>query len=566
MLRLSRGAAQLAVMSLALCSAAGVVAADWNAVALSDTVVSFGAVATGESHSLLLTITNNLAGPVQVVGAAFDEAIFSTDLAGLVPLEIAALESRDFHVYFISEQNVTYTDFLRIEVSGGVRPLVAEVSAQAQYPGTYYASTQNKWAEELKDALTDLIDGHTSLGYTLARDSMYASIDNVDGWVECVYTGRTAQFTTRAGATANGFNCEHTWPQGFSDEAEPMRSDIFHLYPTDETANTMRASLDFGKVTTVSWTVGGSKMGTDAQGQQVFEPRDVHKGNVARSHFYYIIRYNGAYNGYVNAAKMETWLRAWHVSDPADSAEQARNQHIYTLQHNRNPFIDHPELVDRISSFFGTATHTAVPEIAVAPSPVSLGSVGYDTTACYYLGIVNSGDDTLHVSSITSTNPGFDVGLAALTLAPESFGYVAITYESGGTALVDSTRIVVASDDDDEGVIQVPVTVEVEATAGVPGGGSDVPVALRLLPVTPNPFGSQTTLVFDLAAGGPVDLDVYNIRGQLVSRVLRASELARGRHCVTFAADGLPAGVYYCRLAAGGQVRTGSMLCLGGKD
>jgi len=551
---------------------AGTAAAGWDAVTLSDSVLAFGQVVTGETDSLLVTLSNNLDLPVEVTGAAFEEGVFWTDLvSGVIP----AHGNQAFRVYFSSSQNINYVDFLRISLAvdpgDGVasplcRSLLARVSAQAQYPETYYASTQNKWAEELKDALTDLIDGHTALGYTTARDSMYGSIDNVGGWVTCVYTGRTAFFNTRAGATANGFNCEHTWPQGFSDEAEPMRSDIFHLYPTDETANTMRASLDFGKVTTVSWTVGGSKMGTDAQGQQVFEPRDVHKGNVARSHFYYIIRYNGAYNGYVNAAKMETWLRAWHVSDPADSAEQARNQHIYTLQHNRNPFIDHPELVDRISSFFGTATHTAVPEIAVAPSPVSLGSVGYDTTACYYLGIVNSGDDTLHVSSITSTNPGFDVGLAALTLAPESFGYVAITYESGGTALVDSTRIVVASDDDDEGVIQVPVTVEVEATAGVPGGGSDVPVALRLLPVTPNPFGSQTTLVFDLAAGGPVDLDVYNIRGQLVSRVLRASELARGRHCVTFAADGLPAGVYYCRLAAGGQVRTGSMLCLGGKD
>ena len=196
---------------------------------------------------------------------------------------------------------------------------------------------------------------------------MYASIDNVGGWVECVYTGRTAYFNTRAGATANGFNCEHTWPQSFSDEAEPMRSDIFHLYPTDETANSRRADLDFGIVTTVSWTVGGSKLGTDAQGQQVFEPRDVHKGNVARSHFYYAIRYNGLYNEYVNPTKMETHLRAWHVSDPVDSAEQARNQHIYTLQHNRNPFIDHPELVDRISSFFGTATRALAPEIAVAP-------------------------------------------------------------------------------------------------------------------------------------------------------------------------------------------------------
>ena len=563
MLRLSRGAAQLAVMSLALCSAAGVVAADWNAVALSDTVVSFGAVATGESHSLLLTITNNLAGPVQVVGAAFDEAIFSTDLAGLVPLEIAALESRDFHVYFISEQNVTYTDFLRIEVSGGVRPLVAEVSAQAQYPGTYYASTQNKWAEELKDALTDLIDGHTSLGYTLARDSMYASIDNVDGWVECVYTGRTAQFTTRAGATANGFNCEHTWPQGFSDEAEPMRSDIFHLYPTDETANTMRASLDFGVVTTVSWTVGGSKLGTDAQGQQVFEARNAHKGNVARSHFYYAIRYNGLYNEYINPAKMEAHLRAWHVSDPVDSAEQARNQHIYTLQHNRNPFIDHPELVERISSFFGTAVRDLAPEIAIAPVAVDMDTVGFDSTACYCVAVINTGTDTLHVSSVASTNPAFGVGAAGLVLAPEDYAYLEVTYAAGETAVSDTAHLVLASDDADEGSLAIPLVVEVTGGAGVgPGdaGGRDAAGGVRLEPNRPNPFGRTTTLAFDLDTARCVDLTVYNIRGQMVRQVLRSQALPAGRHSVAFDAAGLTPGAYYYRLAAGDQVLAGSMV------
>ena len=93
-----RNAALAAVLALFLAGGAG--AEDWSAVALSDTTVSFGAVTTGESHSLLLTIINNLAVPVQVTGAAFDEAVFSTDLAGLVPLEIPALGSEDFHVYF----------------------------------------------------------------------------------------------------------------------------------------------------------------------------------------------------------------------------------------------------------------------------------------------------------------------------------------------------------------------------------------------------------------------------------------------------------------------------------
>jgi deoxyribonuclease-1 len=567
-------------LSLGLAGAASsglpAVQAAWDGVTLSDSVLAFGSVTTGGPHSLSVTLTNNLDVPVDVTGAVFEEGVFWTDL---YPLELPAHGSRDFQVYFSSGHNLDYTDFLVIDVEAAVpaggpaltnRSLVARVSAEAEYPDTYYSATHNKWGEELKGVLTGLIDGHTALGYTTARDSMYGSIDNVAGWVECVYTGRKAFFNTRAGATANGFNCEHTWPQSFSGDAEPMRSDIFHLYPTDETANTKRANLDFGVVTSVTWTVGGSKLGNDAQGQLVFEPRDAHKGNVARTIFYYVIRYNGAYNQWQNPSKLEAWLRAWHVSDSADSSEHARNQHIYTLQRNRNPFIDHPELVDRISSFFGTALHEVSPEIVVAPEAVSLGTIGFDTTACFYLAIINSGDDTLHVSSISSTNAAFDVGAGSLVVSPESYAYVAITYASGQTALIDSAQVVIASDDGDEGVIQVPVNVEVDGTAGVPGHDYDGPgsgqpsAAVRLYQNQPNPFDRETTISFDIGEPQPVELAIYNIRGQMVRRILQGERLAAGRHEVLFTAAGLPSGVYYCRLATGGTTRATSMLFLDG--
>ncbi len=557
----------LSSLVVLLCLGSGTLAQDWNAITLSDSVVTFGSVTTGETHSLPMTITNNLEIPVHISAAVFEEDVFSTDLMDTIDLpglDIPAQGSHNFHIYFSSEQNIDYTDFLRVDLDGGIRSLVAEVSAQAQYPDTYYSSTQNKWAEELKDALTDLIDGHTSLGYNTARDSMYGHIDNVDGWVECVYTGRKAFFNTRAGATANGFNCEHTWPQSFSGDAEPMRSDIFHLYPTDETANTKRANLDFGVVTSVTWTVGGSKLGTDSQGQQVFEPRDVHKGNVARTVFYYIIRYNGAYNGWQNPSKMETWLRVWHVSSPRDSAEQARNEHIYVLQHNRNPFIDHPELVDRISSFFGTATRQLAPEIAVAPEAISLGPIGFDSTVYYYAAIVNSGNDTLRVSSISSTNPAFDVSETSLALAPEAYECVRITYVAGDTEMTDSTRIVILSNDSDEGSIEIPVNVQVAGGAGVDGvAGEPIPREFCLYQNSPNPFRQRTTIAFDLARGQEVNLAIYNIEGRSVSQVLRNAWMPAGEHRVTFAADGLPSGVYYYRLTAGEKVRTKSMLLLG---
>jgi deoxyribonuclease-1 len=533
---------------------------NWNAVSLSDSVLSFGAVTTGEPDSLMLTVTNNLSVQVNITQAGFDEDAFTVS-PGSQP--IPAFGSGDLWVHFETDQNVNYTDFLRIDLDGGVRPLIARVSAQAHHADTYYDVTQNKWAEELKGVLTALIDDHNSLGYTLARDHMYASIDNDSGWVECVYTGRTAYFSTRQGATDNNFNCEHTWPQSFSGEAEPMRSDIFHLYPTDATANSMRANLDFGIVVSPAWSVGGSKLGTDSEGQTVFEPRDEHKGNVARTHFYYIIRYDGNYNLYEDPAKMEAHFRNWHLSDPVDADEEQRNEDIYALQYNRNPFIDHPEFVERISSFFSTAAEPMAPEIVTAPAQIDLGTIGFSKAAYHFIAVANTGNDTLDVSSITSTDPDFDVGLGSLVLAPETYAYLTVSYTSAEVEGSDSASILIASDDADEGLVEIPVTVQVSETAGI-AGDEAAPARFRLYQNHPNPFGSETTISFDLAGPAEIDLAVYNIEGQLVHRLAGGRPMPSGKHRLSFDGGDLPSGVYFYRLRAGSHAETRRMLFLRG--
>jgi len=544
-------------LGLLLGTTAGV-AADWNSVSLSDSLVAFGTVTTGETTSVAMSITNSLSVPIDITGVGMTGDAFFTDLA---PMEIQPLETEFFDVCFASDQNLDFKEFLRVELGDGVRPLVAEVSAGAHHPGAYYSATQNLWAEDLKTALTGIIDDHTGLGYTLARDHMYGSIDNHDGWVECVYTGRTAYFNTRAGATANNFNCEHTWPQSFSDEAEPMRSDLFHLYPSDMTANSMRANLDFGVVSTVTWSQGGSKLGYDSTSQQVFEPRDAHKGNVARSHFYYIIRYDGAYNEYVDSAKMEAHFRNWHISDPVDSLESLRNEDIYALQDNRNPFIDHPEFSERISSFFGTAVRSVEPEIVICPADIDMGTIGFDSTAHYYFAIINGGDDSLHVSSITSSNPGFSASKYATALDARTFEYVRIGYTSGTAEIDDTTTISIASDDADESLLEIPVTIHVADLAGVEH--DDIaPDVFSLSQNTPNPFVDRTTIAFSLPVTSAVNLSVYDTAGRLVKRLLGGEEMTPGAHRVVFDPGRLPSGVYYCRLRAGDRVDTMRMVLI----
>lgn len=91
-----------------------------------------------------------------------------------------------------------------------------------------------------------------------------------------------------------------------------------------------------------------------------FEMADYLKGDLARTYFYLSTAFYKVWDccdgeGY-NKWDMDSWMeqdmRDWHANDPVNPTEIARNDEIYNnWQHNRNPFIDHPEWVDQISNF-----------------------------------------------------------------------------------------------------------------------------------------------------------------------------------------------------------------------
>lgn len=198
---------------------------------------------------------------------------------------------------------------------------------------------------------------HRAMGYRPAREVMFSSIDNVDGQVECVYTGLLV--TTMVIPPGTVMNTEHTWPQSRGAAIDPMESDIHHLFPTESVSNSTRNNFYFCDVTGgVTWSVGGSVKGTDADGRTCFEPRESHRGNVARALFYFAVMYADFVFNTTSGATVgdvEIWeepiLRVWHVQDPPDAVERRRNAAIEAAQGSRNPFIDYPHLVDRISNF-----------------------------------------------------------------------------------------------------------------------------------------------------------------------------------------------------------------------
>jgi deoxyribonuclease I len=184
------------------------------------------------------------------------------------------------------------------------------------------------------------------LSYKNARKHLFGHIDNDSGVVRGVYSDLeivTKKIPRAAGS--RGMNTEHTWPKSHGLDSYGI-SDLHHLFPTSSHVNSRRSDLPFGKVADIHWQGEGAKMGLDTSGKMVFEPPTEHKGNVARAIFYVSAIYDLRLED-----SQEAILRTWHLQDPVDQEEKRRNASVASVQGNRNPFIDDPLLVGRISDF-----------------------------------------------------------------------------------------------------------------------------------------------------------------------------------------------------------------------
>lgn len=237
----------------------------------------------------------------------------------------------------------------------------------------YYASARGKTGFELKTALYEIIRDHTVRTYDQLKTDMLATDSTLEGRVWDMYSSLSADWTWGAEATAEGqgINREHSFPKSwFGGEVEPMYTDLFHLYPTDVYANSMRSSLPFGEVYEATWEGSLSKVGssrTSGYNAEVFEPADEYKGDFARTYFYMVTRYQDRIGQWMTPVLdgstdygLARWavdlLLKWHREDPVGTKEQYRNEAVYAIQGNRNPFIDHPQWADEI---WGRSRETA---------------------------------------------------------------------------------------------------------------------------------------------------------------------------------------------------------------
>ena len=350
--------------------------------------------------SVQLTLTNSSGYDISVTGID----VFS--IYGTQPFYVkdsvftlTAGNGHDLWVYFEPEQNILHQ--LNAVVKTDFRgDYLVTLNGEGHFANSYYSASYNKREQDLKTSLKTITgQGYQQQSYNVARDNMYGSIDNVNGDVTCVYTARVATFNDRPGANANSFNCEHTFPQGFFNQGLPMRSDIHHLFPTDVSSNSQRGNYEFGVVTgNPSWSVGGSKKGSNGS-QTVFEPRDDHKGAVARALFYFVIRYQDYAN---HVQGQEATLRNWFDQYQPTAWDIQRNNDIYALQNNRNPFVDYPQLLKRITTISGNSVAAAVQDLYVSRDTIDMRNQTDSTL--YTATLVNRGTETITLTNFNISN------------------------------------------------------------------------------------------------------------------------------------------------------------------
>jgi len=239
---------------------------------------------------------------------------------------------------------------------------------------SYYASCKGLKGLALKEELNRIISKMSWISY----NSLYNAYKYTDAWVDettgkvdnsaimTIYDNKKIDYNYFMSVVSGGqtFNREHVWCNSYGGiEKDHAGADLANLRPPATSGNSERGNTSYGE-----------------KSSGLYEPNDSYKGDVARTYFYMATCYerkNGInydlelgrrsdggpstdtslYNDFSGGASgiggNFTYLYKWATSgiDPVSNWEMNRNNETdIRYQHNRNPFIDHPEFIEMIYS------------------------------------------------------------------------------------------------------------------------------------------------------------------------------------------------------------------------
>lgn len=303
----------------------------------------------------------------------------------------------------------------------------------AAEPTNYYKSAMGKSDEALMTALRNIIRNHREVSYTSGLLNAFSRADLDDeGYIIDIYSNcryRPSDSGSSASHMGEGYNREHSFPRSwFGGEVSPMNTDVFHIYPTDIKVNSQRGNYPYGECdggTRLSYGnyVAKGKLGESSDPDYsgiVFEPDDEYKGDLARSYFYMVTCYKNELPSWPGSAQLDygknkykafsTWtinmLMKWTRLDPVSEKEIKRNDSIYIIQGNRNPFIDHPELAEYI---WGETQGQAWNDSGEITTPAIITPSNGTT---YYMGSTTVGTPKEYTITIKGENLTSDITLS----------------------------------------------------------------------------------------------------------------------------------------------------------
>ena len=339
--------------------------------------------------------------------------------------------------------------------------LTFSFSLSGQIPAGYYDQATGKSGEILRAALRDITTaGHVKIPYTSTSFDIwnaYAATDvrpapnntivwdmysdKPGGTPAYTYTIYTGQCGT-ASAEGDCYSREHCMPNswwggvGLSGTLDPQYTDLHHLFPADQYVNNKKSNNIVGETNSPTYTSSnGSKVGKCSYPGytilSVFEPINEYKGDFARAYFYLAARYMNQLSTWVTAypsydskyiinstgGNYKQWyidmLLSWNNEDPVSVKEIDRNNNIYynTPQHNRNPFIDHPEFIGKVWGGGTNAVTTLAATSVTTASAVLNGTInpgGMATSGYFEYG---------NTSSYGSTSSTFQAGSGTASVA-----------------------------------------------------------------------------------------------------------------------------------------------------
>ncbi len=371
-------------------------------------------------------------------------------------------------------------------------------NAAAQEPDGYYSSCENATGAALLTKLCNKIASHTTVGYDELWDLYTTSDVDANGKLWDMYsTKRWTPGKERCGNYKNVGDCvnrEHSFPKSWFNDAKPMYSDAFHLYPTDGKVNGQRSNFPFGEC--ANGTRLPSNGGVDALGKlgnstfpgytgKVFEPDDEYKGDFARSYFYMAACYNekiANWNSDMLAGNkypaFSSWalnlLLKWHRQDPVSKKEIDRNNAVYARQRNRNPFIDHPELVEYIwGNKVGqnwSLNINSDPELSLPldGSSLSFGTIGTGNQKT--ISVKVAGLNLQQAVSATVSGQGLSLGRASIPASEANSAEgasLAVTWTPAAAGNLNGTLTLTS------GAVRTTVTLTGRAVDGLPALEAD---------------------------------------------------------------------------------------------